>query len=912
MSGLQAEPAAVGAPGESAPKAPLRRAPMVPVALALAAGIVAGRYAPLSAWHWAVCAGVALIAAAGCLARKARGPASAAVAAAIFALAAVHVRLAYFRLPANHIVTYTSEAATLATIRGRIAGTPSIYRQSDPMDYPREPTTRFDLAAEGILAGATWLPAEGLVQVSIAQEAPRLARGQEVELCGWISRLHPPPNPGQRDLAAAARQAGKLVELRAPAVESVTVLAAASGSWARRVRDGAANWARRHLARCARGRRGMLVEALILGRRDPGLDDLRRTMTRGGIAHLLSISGMHLGFFLGFVYLLCRLGTLGPRRSAVVVLLSLSGYLLLAEPRSPLLRSAFMAAALCLGVILHRRHMALNALAAAAVVLLLAEPLDLFAPGFQLSFTIVAGLIVLTEPFRELLFGRWIRIRELMVFGPQERLRRWVHFTGAQWLMNAVVMSLLAWLVSLPLVAYHFGLVSPYGAPLTLLVAPLVVAVIVPGYVSLAVAWAAPNLAYAMGRLADAAAGALAWAVESSARLPALGFELQPVGLAWVAASYAAVVLLVVHRRVPRGRLWLAAAAGIVLVLTVHAQLPAGAPDAAELNVLAVGAGQCAILRTPEGRTYVLDAGSLGRAGCGEEVLVPFLLHERLPRPTAAFISHANADHYNALPALLKRGWLGKVYLNEYFGRGRDADTPGEKAVAELMEMFRRRGVEAVRLRLGQTIRLDEGTQVEVLWPPGGRRELSVNDTSLVLRITCGGRRVLVTGDVGEVAQAALAATPERVRSDVLLLPHHGGWEEALPDFVRAVGPEIVLVSSAREPTAPLRGGPRAASFYGRLPAEYRYCSTPRDGWVQVRLGRRGVRVRTMRQQRREPGERYDSGQGGGQEEPSRPFDGPLGPVSRPGFGGGGSPRRGLAAAGSWRLETLGGLDKVK
>ena len=134
-------------------------------------------------------------------------------------------------------------------------------------------------------------------------------------------------------------------------------------------------------------------------------------MIRAGTAHLMSISGLHLGIFLGFVFLLCRLVAMSPRRSAGVVLVVLAAYVLLAEPRAPLLRSAIMAAALCSGLILGRRYMPLNALAAAAIILLAIEPLQLFQAGFQLSFAIVAGLVLFLRPARRLIFRRWLRRR---------------------------------------------------------------------------------------------------------------------------------------------------------------------------------------------------------------------------------------------------------------------------------------------------------------------------------------------------------------------------------------------------------------------------------------------------------------------------------------------------------------------
>ena len=813
------------------------------MAVALAAGIAAGRYGPVGDLAWAIWFAAAMAAGAVCLVRRWRPAAAVAAGAAIFAFGALHVRLAYYRLRGDDVATYVGRGRTLATVRGRVVGSASVYRDGESMSYPRPPMTRFDVSAEAIHVAGGWRPVRGLVEVAVEEEARHVVRGQRVELVGRVSRLRAPPNPGQVDRAAAGRRQGRLVECRVPTAGGVTVLAGESGGWARRVRDRAGNWARAHLSSSVRGRAGLLLEALLIGRRDPALRPLRETMVHAGIAHLLSISGMHLGMFLGFVYLLCRLLPLSPRRSAVAALVCLGGYLAIAEPRSPLLRSAVMASAVCAGAIFYRRHMALNALAVAAVALLVWDPLELFAAGFQLSFTIVAGLIVLTGPLRDLLFGRWIRERGLMVFRGERRVRRWLHFTGADWAMNAVAMSLLAWLLATPLVAVHFDLFSPYGAVLTLLAAPLVVATIVPGYVSLALAGVAPNLSHLLARAAGAVADTFAAGVAWCEPLPGLYFELRPVGGAWVVAAFACLLVAVLHRRLPWGRAWAVAAGAVVAVATVWSQQPAAPPAVAELDFLAVGGGQCAVLRAPGGRTWLLDAGSLGQERCGERVLVPFLRHRRLPAPEAAIVSHANTDHYNALPAVVRRGRLRRAYVNEYFGR--DPNAAGAVPTAELLATLRQHDVEVVRLRPGRAIRLDERTAIEVFWPPAGRRDLSVNDTSLVVRVRCDDRSVLLAGDLEAVGQAAMAELGGRIRADVLVLPHHGSWEPTLPAFVRAVAPKVVVVSTGRPLAAPVRGGAAAAEFYGGLRTGRRVYSTLRDGWVRVRFGKRRMEVTT-------------------------------------------------------------------
>jgi len=832
-----------------APRA--RRAPLVPLAVAMMVGIVAGRYLPIDTTAWRAWAALALAAGVALMLARKRRMAAVAFISAVMALGAVHVRHALFRLPDDHIVTYAGRGKTIASIRGRVADTPAIHASTAGGGYAREPVTSFDVQAEAILVGDRWQPACGMAQVTVLEVDKRLARGQRVELAGLISRVLPPDNPGQRDPAEYARFTDRLVRFRVPVASAVRVLAESSGSWLRRARDGASRWARERLVPPEPPRSRLLLEALVLGRRDPSLLGLQEAMAGAGVAHLLSISGMHLGIFLGFVYLLCRVCALGSRQAAGVALVCLAGYLLLAEPRSPLLRSAIMAGALCAGVIANRPGSSLNALALAAGALLAVQPTDLFRPGFQLSFATVTGLILLYKPMRGLLFGRFLRIRGLRVYRDEQRVRRWLAHSVADMAIGAVTISILAWLISTPLAVWHFGRISPYGAPLTLAIAPLVTAALVCGFLSLAMAWA-PNLADAIASAGGSLAEVMARLVEAIAHLPGPGFDLRPVGPIWVLAAFAAIVLVIIHRRLWLGRVWAAVGVACMLAITVITQLAAAAPDVAELHVLAVGAGNCIILRAPGGRTMVIDAGSLGRDDCGREILLPFIRHERFGMPSAAAISHANSDHYNAIPALVESGGAGEVYLNDYFGLPGDqgcgpSDPASGPGVLDIMARLAGSGARVRRLTAGDTIGLDERTKVEVAWPPPGRGDMEANDRSLVLRVRCDGRSVLLPGDISDEAQAALTAQPEKIRADVLVLPHHGHWRETLPAFVAAVDPEVVIASSRVAPAGTLKGGQASLEFYESLPRRYRYYVTALDGYIRVNFGRGEITEKTMR-----------------------------------------------------------------
>mgnify|MGYP006278382539 CR=1 FL=1 len=847
--------------GDRGPRVRLLRAPLAPVAVGLACGIAAGCWADLPPAAWGAVAAVAGLAAVLTVPRPNLRPiATGAALTAVAALGGLSAELRRGHVSDDDIVTYATEAPRLATVRGRILTVPRIRSSGESLEfgYKPDPKTGFILAADAVRTTEGWRQANGRLRVSLGEPAWQLRAGQQVQIAGWLSRPAGPSNPGQRDWAKLDRDRGIRAQLSAPGADGARVLAedALRRPWNERILWNLRTAARQHLADCGDERSGAMLNALVIGERSPALAELSRTMRRTGVAHLLSISGMHLGIFLGFVYGVCRLAALTPRRSAVVVLVVLGSYLVLATPRAPLLRSVIMAVAICAAAIFRRRLSMLNALSLAAILLLVMDPLRLFRAGFQLSFGIVAGLILLHRPMRQALFGRFIRGRGLMVFRGDQRAARWLHYRAANAMMDVVAASLTAYLVAAPLVAHHFGIFSPYAPVLSILLLPLVAGVLIPGYVSLGLAWPLPNLSYQIGRLAAGAADGLAAAVNWIGHLPGASWTLRPVPAAWAAGFLAVLALVALHRRIPRGRAWVAAAVLLLAAATAWTQRTAPSPPAAELHLLDVGSGQCAVLHLPSGQTVLIDAGTRSGYDAGRAALLPFLRELRLPAPSEAFISHGDTDHYNALPPLLPPDRepgvprLRGAWVSRYFatgGEGRRAEGPEAGEFARMMEAG---DVELRRLAAGDRVRLDKRTEVEVLWPPPGRDEeiaANVNNTSLVLRVRCDGRTAMLCGDLSELGQRRLVASGADLRADVLVMPHHGGWCKALPAFVEAVDPEVLLVSDSSETDLPPTASQERRDFYTRLPSAYRFYATYRNGWIRVRFGAGGLDVRTMR-----------------------------------------------------------------
>lgn len=188
------------------------------------------------------------------------------------------------------------------------------------------------------------------------------------------------------------------------------------------------------------------------------------------LAHLLAISGLHMGLLAGFVFGGVRLGLAlvpaaalrvnGKKVAAVVALCAAAVYLLLSGGSVSTQRAFVMAAVMLTAVLLDRRALSLRAVAVAATIVLLLRPESLLSPGFQMSFSATTALVAV--------FG-WLRDYQIGL-GP-----RWLRPVSA-----AFVSSLVAGLATAPFAAMHFNHLAHYGLPANLLSVPVMGTVVVP------------------------------------------------------------------------------------------------------------------------------------------------------------------------------------------------------------------------------------------------------------------------------------------------------------------------------------------------------------------------------------------------------------------------------------------------
>jgi competence protein ComEC len=625
---------------------------------------------------------------------------------------------------------------------------------------------RQDERARFLVADAS----RGRVEVSAPDLPLPLAPGDEVLLSVEVREPAGPRNPGGRDgaLAMAAHGVAAQAWTRTPPARSAppSVLSPVAGA-----RVAFAEVATRVLPPAE----AALVRAIGAGdeaRIDPAT---RERFARSGLAHVLSVSGLHLavvafGTWRALRSLLLRVPALTARfdvrKAAAAACLPVTAlYAVATGGTVPVLRSAVAAGLVFGSVLLGRGSDAASALAIAALGLLALDPGSLLDVSFQLSFASVAGLVALARP-----------LRDALPLHPDRS--RW-HGRVVEAALQGACASAAATLATAPLLALHFRSLSTVAIVANLVALPVASALTVLAALSFLASAVAPPLAPGLLWTCWPMAAAFLRVNDAFAAPAFASVGVASPGWGLAATSYATGIGAFLARG--RRRWLLAATSCAALLLPGPVRLAAARMrPGIEVVFLAVGQGDCTVIRLPDGSAVVVDAGGdpSGRYDPGARDVLPFLRDMGVSRLAAVFVSHPHPDHLQGLPAVVAGLGAHRVFASHDRG-----DENARSAFARMPE--------ATVLAAGDEVVL-AGVRFRVLGPPRGDTRLVENDASLVLHVTFGDTSFLLPGDVEAAGEAALLASGIP-RVDVVKAPHHGSRTSSGRGLVAASRPRWVV-----------------------------------------------------------------------------------------------------------------------
>ncbi|HSW39665.1 MAG TPA: ComEC/Rec2 family competence protein, partial [Acidobacteriota bacterium] len=700
---------------------------------------------------------------------------------------------------------------------------------------------------------------KGILRVAIPEEGsademiPRLTQGDKIT--GWASwRLpHNYENPGSADRTARLARRGIRVTGRSKSFQLLEMDPGGCSTLlirsANTVRANA-RWSLTHVGSEENRQPAAILASITIGDYSRLAATTREVFKNTGTFHVLVVSGLHVVWITALLLYFLKLIRLPERIRHLLAAIAIFAYACVVGFQASITRCLWVFVLYLAGRAMFRRSDPLNVLFGAALILLAANPDWLFETGFQLSFLSVIAIILtavpaiekylkpLTEPLRHAgdplrLFlspgtahrrGRALRVRyEMLVEEAADRFspaldrpllwagRGFARVMTAAGSMVALSASIQLWIE--PLLAHYYNRISHIAPLANIVIVPLASLTMVAGISgSLAMPLLGPFLLHCAGYFAS-----LLLSITSLiAAIPGAWQRCPTPAAPWILLGITFLFLWGFFRlrrfMIPAGYI-------IVMLVCLSFGSSPGVlfrnvdlheyrteknfwpPGAAILSLtfLDVGQGDSIIIRFPDGRVWVLDAGGMQFThseqddaftfDIGEAVVSRFLWHGWTTRLDRLVLSHTDLDHTGGMPAIINNFRIKQI---DYPWVGSNA-----AILDELLELARKKKTDGRPMGAG-TIERFGAVEARALNPPMDLRLRSPNDNSLVHLLKYGKFSVLLAGDLEKAGEAEVLSRPEDLTTLLLKVAHHGSRSATSEAFLERTRPRWAVISAGR------------------------------------------------------------------------------------------------------------------
>jgi ComEC/Rec2-related protein len=712
----------------------------------------------------------------------------------------------------------------LATVRGTLTETPHLRISGRDHQPTERSLVRVRVVA--LRRDADWQPAAGSIMVMTPGVLNRhFFAGQPVEISGVIGRPPPPLAEGLFDYREYLETRGIFYQLKTGSTNDwqlgVSPLAHPP------LTDRFLNWSQHTLAL------GLPVEdeplrllwAMTLGWRTALTADISEPFLRAGTMHLFAIDGLRIALISGMLVALLRVLQVSRAWCGVVAIPAIWFYTAATGWESSAIRASVMMTIVLGGWALKRPGDMINSLAAAAFIILLWEPRQLFEASFQLSFFVVL-VIALMLPALNNISDRILRPDPLL---PGELLPRWRRalIPALRMLSRYCALSFAAWAGSIPLSAKYFHLFSPVSTPANIVAVPLGTLALMSNFGALVCGTWFPWATGLFNHSAWFFMSAMTAVSEFSTKIPGAYFYVPAPSWPAILIYYAVLIgWLSGWLFAPQRRNWSTAA--LVLLVAGGAWHWQATRSEIKLTVLPLNGGHAVFVDAAGRKNDWL-------VNCGDEnavafTLKPFLRAQGVNQVQKLVLTHGDV-----------RSGGGAELLNELFGIGEIYTSPVhfrsgtyQKLVAEFEKPPGRRQIISRGAAAGCW---------RVLHPEATDGFEPADNAALVLQGNFNGARVLLLSDLGRRGQSALLSHTNDLRAEVVIAGLTGDGEPLCDALLDAVQPKIIVVADSEFP-ATRRAGRELEERLGQRNAPVIYTRTA--GAVTMVARTDGWELRTM------------------------------------------------------------------
>jgi len=801
------------------------RQPLFWAALAFAAGLAVGQHG----WRpptWWLAAFLVFADSAICFSRRRPRDAFLISLCGVFILGALIIQVRHPAHPSDSAILRFADGRQI-TLTGHVTAEGNIRAQGPDVRQ------RLDIETEQVESDEQSVPISSCIRLSLYEKSPKgeaeePASGAAMHLFRYgerlrfATKLNPPRNyrnPGAFDYRGYLEENG-IVALASADVAKVELLSGFSGSygelWRSRIHDSIIN--KIHAVWPAE--QAVLMDAMVIGEDAFINRHTRMDFQRSGTYHVLVVSGMNVTILALFVFYALRWLRVNDLLAAALTVGLVAGYALVTNVGPPVWRATLMLTVYLGARLLYREKSMLNAIGAAALALMVANPLVLFGASFQLTFLCVwlvaaVGIPILERTIQPISRGlRYIGIASFDFALPPkvvqfrldlrmiaQRLERFLGkkiplpaiATSARFCLGLCQLIMISAVMQVGLalpMAYYFHRATTLALPANLVVVPLTELLMPAAALAVGLSYVSVSLARIPAWIAGWAAVGIAGTVHRLGGLQLADARVPTPRLALILATILVLALsmVLVRRRPMAAVAGLAALCLSALFICLFPFSPQTRAGALEVTAIDVGQGDSLLVVSPQGRTMLVDAGGLpwwthSELDIGEDVVSPYLWSRGFRRLDTLALTHAHADHIGGMPAVMASFRPRELWISS------DLSEPELRPVLSKAHQL---GVKVVQLRAGDT-REFGGTSVRILAPDRSAFSGRQNDESLVMKLTYGNTSALLEGDAEKASELEIAR--KEPGADLLKVGHHGSATSTIPQLLAAVRPRFAVIS---------------------------------------------------------------------------------------------------------------------
>ncbi|MBC8183716.1 DNA internalization-related competence protein ComEC/Rec2 [candidate division KSB1 bacterium] len=519
-----------------------------------------------------------------------------------------------------------------------------------------------------------------------------------------------------------------------------------------------------------------LMKGLILGERGEITDEVKESFVKSGVIHALAISGLHVGYIIVIFFAIFGFLRIPNRTKIILVIVSLLFYNLLIGFKPPIFRASLMATIFLFGGLLQRPADILNILSAAAFLILIINPMELFQASFQLSFAAILSIVYIYQKLKN-------------IFDKNRFFRKLSQHKIGEYIVALFFVSLAAQLGTLPITAFYFNRISIISMLANLLVIPLVGLVIAYGFVSLIFSFISIQVAGLFANTNSLCLQALIFLTEKASSLKFSSYEIGSVGLLFVFLYYFGLFLLL---NLDKPKIRKLTVVMILIVANVVIWKPVFQSNKwMEVIFFDVGQGDAALVKFPDGKNMLIDAGpNLVGFDAGLYFLLPYFKRNGINRINTVVLSHADNDHIGGMPILFRNIKIDQLFDTGLYHSSQVCST--YRFLIDSLQMDHHIVNHVSQLNNYKNYGVYLLHPNMEFWK---KYKHDVNNSSVIVKVIYGKRSFLFTGDVEKEAEDVLVNYENLLKADVLKIPHHGSKTSSTLELLKLVNPKYAIIS---------------------------------------------------------------------------------------------------------------------